>query len=627
MERTVVVKQKRSSPAFVTFIVFCSFIFLLVLGSVVAAQLIFNVNFGLPVLLERTYVTYTKLGKNGRVGNQLFQIAAAIGLAAYLRKDVRLPRIKLHDTLFEEQGNPTVYVEDDAVLKSSSLVPIYEANCFVFQDNINQEFVPNSHIDLQGYRQNPRYFHSVISSIRRAFQIKLSLLALVQVKLQMLLQEYHENVVWMGVHIRRGDYVGHNMHEVCTLQYYRTAISILASLQKTVAIVLISDDKKWCENNIDQLVPIAVNNVGVFVSPFTTWEEDFACLFTCPLKVLSNSTFAWWAAFLDARYNSRVILPKPWIRKVSPENYEEGDYQDMMMHRDPRWECIPVDKATVNIMDSPNQIVRIGAYYQCYKQPHAFINACFHFRQVYSDTTLVVVSDAGEDFERVSLDVFGAKSYTTNPVRNGNGNTTFIDSLEKIILFLENFIQGAKQMEEEYFILLEDDIFQQRAVCLEMSKLRYFDLIGNNNITASFNTETAAKMRAYTTSSYYGGCGGSLFRTKFWAGLNVSKIREQVQWFGNLNNHKFHSDMVLSAICLLNLGKIGCGQQLFPTEFAERPPSFGSTTYPAILHMYKELYNQPLTQWEKAALEGSQQNQAAAAEANDEVDEVDEVDE
>ena len=61
--------------------------------------------------------------------------------------------------------------------------------------------------------------------------------------------------------------------------------------------------------------------------------------------------------------------------------------------------------------------------------------------------------------------------------------------------------------------------------------------------------------------------------------------------------------MVLSFVCLLNNGKICCGQLLFPTEFAEKPPSFGSPSYPAILHMYKELYNQPLTEWETHAFQ------------------------
>ena len=84
----------------------------------------------------------------------------------------------------------------------------------------------------------------------------------------------------------------------------------------------------------------------------------------------------------------------------------------------------------------------------------------------------------------------------------------------------------------------------------------------------------------------------------------MTTVTNQLKEFGRLNNNQFHSDMVLAFLCILNGGQMCCGQKVFPTELAENPARMGEKTYPAILHMYKELYNQEPAESDQYVLVG-----------------------
>ena len=44
--------------------------------------------------------------------------------------------------------------------------------------------------------------------------------------------------------------------------------------------------------------------------------EDFEILKNCQHKIISNSTFSWWAAFLGEIEGSITICPKKWTNKI-----------------------------------------------------------------------------------------------------------------------------------------------------------------------------------------------------------------------------------------------------------------------------------------------------------------------
>ncbi len=570
------------------------------------------------------YVSYPKLGSNGRLGNQMFQIAATVGFGASLDKFVEFSPVGWNHTQLFDSYHADIFKLNEK-LQSTSL-NLQEQRCFWFEDNESQASLTrnkNANVAIDGYRQNIRYFTNSIPEIRRMFRISRKLKNRVKLELLSAASKLAADTKLIGVHVRRGDYANHPVHDVCCVNYFILGIHYFRKMfDPNALVVIITDDKDWCKKEFEN-----AKLENYIISPFQTEHDDFVCLNICNFKVISNSTFAYWAAFLDNRFNSQVFVPKPWI------NDQDVDYDNFF---DKRWitcDCNAIkdeaktteikkmdkmtdqkgDKKAAEAKQEKKQINQsiltnheisakselvlpvYGAFYQCYRQPRAFIESCTLYREVYPTGTLVIVNDAGDNFLQASK-YFNADSYITNSFQSGNGKTTCLNDLEKIKLFVFNFIRAAKMMKEEFFMLLEDDVSVLRPIS---AKIGGYDIVGNNNNTARFNEGTMKLLKskgALTTKSQnmYMGCGGSLFRSAFWSSLRDSGddlLTSQLIEFAALNDGVYHSDIVLAYLCLANHGTICCGQEEFPTEFAEKRPLFGSPTYPAVLHMEKRLYN------------------------------------
>ncbi len=284
------------------------------------------------------YVTYPRLGKNGRLGNQLFQMSATISLAK------RLGRCGPSSFVSFSLTNDDLQCAHD----------FYENSCFEFTNWDISEDVKRASIGIDGYRQNPRYFNHMLFDIRQAFKISQKL------KVQILDIYPFLADFCIGVHVRRGDYVDNQVHEVCNKNVYEQGIKLFVSIigDKNVPILFISDDIEWCKKNFE-------HNANIYFSKFQADYEDFACLSMCSHKVISNSTFAWWACFLDARFDAYVFAPKPWIH----DSFATPGCNDLY---DETWYIF--DTIQNQITYPCTTSLAIGAYYQCFKQPTAFIN-------------------------------------------------------------------------------------------------------------------------------------------------------------------------------------------------------------------------------------------------------------
>jgi hypothetical protein len=525
----------------------------------------------------------TNFHSPGRFGNQCFQVGSLIGLSQSLNKKIKIDW-PMGNLLFEpiDECNFRAVVEVDP----KNTVVFEEKNPFAFE---NIKCDKNVNLDIHGYRQNCAYFNHVVYDLRRAFTFRKKLVDAVYVKLPCLNSLKNTCI---GVHIRREDFVDNPLHEVCNSTYYLFGINFFRSMYPNAPIVLISDDKKWCSEFIASNLAIS----DIFVSPFTTAWEDFICLSLCGQKVLSNSTFGWWAAWIDMRVTSHVLAPSPWILQSFENKWKEL--------YDPQWFIF--DTKQNMLIQVPTKLpMNIGAFYQCYKQPHAFYNVCKAFRCIYPDSSLIVINDAGDDLSKIAS-YFNANSYKSNPSRNGDGITTNMHQMQQIITFLFNFVDAARQMNETWFILLEDDVCCQRALQLPSENVNA-DVVGNNLMCCKFNDGTMdllQKNGIQWTSKYYGGNGGSLFRTSFWAKLDKVKIVEQLITFSTKND-TFHTDIVIAFLCLMNHGRLICGPTEFPSEFSETKFSLGTNTTPAILHQMKQWYNKPLTLHEQANFVGT----------------------
>jgi len=156
---------------------------------------------------------------------------------------------------------------------------------------------------LNGVWANPRYFADAAPTVRA------EILDAVGGPLPVGLPV---GAVPVAFHVRRGDYLTH--HAMANLDYvaYLDAARRLFrdKLGNTpIVFVVFSDDPAWCRSNLA--------GEDVVFSPGRSMLEDFRMMIGCSHHVISNSTFAWWAAFLGGTSETVVVAPQRWIANQS----------------------------------------------------------------------------------------------------------------------------------------------------------------------------------------------------------------------------------------------------------------------------------------------------------------------
>ena len=129
----------------------------------------------------------------------------------------------------------------------------------------------------------------------------------------------------VGIHIRRGDYLNHPVYkDICTYEYYAKAIALIQEKIKNPVFYIFSNDILWCKNNIEKLI----SGCKVVYVDWNKGEDsycDMQLLMACKTLIIANSSFSWWAAYLNAR-NPWVIAPKKWKNKRETFSYQLEDW-------------------------------------------------------------------------------------------------------------------------------------------------------------------------------------------------------------------------------------------------------------------------------------------------------------
>lgn len=102
-----------------------------------------------------------------------------------------------------------------------------------------------------------------------------------------------------AIHVRRGDYVNNPFHsDLSETDYYVRAKAMV----KDKTFHVFSDDVGWCkQQDVFKycLFPQGKNEI-----------EDFNLMAGCEVIIMANSTFSWWASYVNPNPNKRIIAPK-----------------------------------------------------------------------------------------------------------------------------------------------------------------------------------------------------------------------------------------------------------------------------------------------------------------------------
>lgn len=161
---------------------------------------------------------------------------------------------------------------------------------------------------LDGYWQSERYFKDSADLIRKDLQFAISPSA----KDEEVERRIEEGDA-IAVHVRRGDFVSDSaisaIHGACGLDYYQRAIAYAVNKVKNPQIFIFSDDPSWVKQNLRTGLP----TVYVTHNNESTAIQDFRLMSLCDHQIIANSTFSWWAAWLNANPTKTVIAPARWF--------------------------------------------------------------------------------------------------------------------------------------------------------------------------------------------------------------------------------------------------------------------------------------------------------------------------
>lgn len=249
--------------------------------------------------------------RKGGLGNQMFQVAAAVVYAKETNRRIILP------DEFYNTHNPKNTDYAESIFREF----IHRLNRPLDQQAIDQLLLSDftqhpgepgfedwspvklpGNIVLHGYFQNYPPIQRHEEAIRSIF---LSGLGNCRISL-------HDSCHRAGIHVRRGDYLKPPFSDVLPVQplsYYQEAIHIFP--QDKTEFYIFSDDIKWCkEQEIFQQLP-----KKIFVEESNELKA-LAMMTTCTGGMIcANSSFSWWGAFLGAhKHRKPVIVPKNWFK-------------------------------------------------------------------------------------------------------------------------------------------------------------------------------------------------------------------------------------------------------------------------------------------------------------------------
>ena len=223
-----------------------------------------------------------------RLGNQMFQIAAAAALAERDGDEFWIPNWAYADMF-----------EGEFVLQGRG-GPFKQWT----EPGFHHTDIPEGMNVLNGYFQSEKYFKDNDSKIRKMFTIKQGIKDAIYKKHKNLLDR--DNVV--ALHLRRGDYLTlPDHHPVMDLNYFMKAMK---KFPKDSIFLVFSDDTQWCKDNFPGI------GEKFFIIEGQTDVEDFAMMTMCDHNCIANSSFSWWAAWLNDNEAKVVVAPEKWFGKA-----------------------------------------------------------------------------------------------------------------------------------------------------------------------------------------------------------------------------------------------------------------------------------------------------------------------
>lgn len=293
----------------------------------------------------------------GGLGNQMFQYALYLQLKS-LGREVKLDDVS--GFVQDEQREPALapfgvtYVrptkKELQEMLDSSMLPwqrvrrklfgrhkksyFEESKCFL------PEVLTWDDIYLEGYWQSEAYFRTAADRVREAYDTD-RLIDWLKGEGQWENGGERSAAAYLrkinngcsaSIHVRRGDYLTPENQAlfggICTEAYYREGIRRMRERYPQCRFYLFCNDREWESggNWIDD----DVERVRLSGDQRHRDYAEFVLMSRCRHHILANSSFSWWASYLNPNPRKTVLAPDQWLNGADCRDYYRADMEKIV---------------------------------------------------------------------------------------------------------------------------------------------------------------------------------------------------------------------------------------------------------------------------------------------------------
>ncbi len=266
----------------------------------------------------------------GRLGNQMFQFAFAyttskkLNTSFFIHKHNSLHYFNLYEGFEKKNKRNALHFAFLNVLKKSSIPfsiksarrPLtylfnwaISKNVCIWNNTIDDKNYLLSKIKnnvlYDGFFQSEEYFIQFQEDIKNLFEINKYYQKLFLEKKQQLLKKKY-----IAIHLRRNDYLNYGGEELggtdmtLPISFYKNCISKIKDIGQ-YNVIFVSDDIEFAKKEFGNCQNYFYENNDEIT--------DFQLLLNANILIIANSTFSWWAAWLNKKEDKLVFAPKYFI--------------------------------------------------------------------------------------------------------------------------------------------------------------------------------------------------------------------------------------------------------------------------------------------------------------------------
>ena len=289
----------------------------------------------------------------GGLGNQMFQYALYLQLkslgkevkiddvSGFVQDEKRTPALEPFGVSYER---PTK--KELIQMLDSSLLPWNRVRRKLFgrkkksyfeeDKRYHPEIMTWDDIYLEGYWQTEKYFDAIADEVRHVYDTDRLQRNIKGDGLEDWLRLI-DSTQSVSMHVRRGDYLLPENRAlfggICTDRYYREAMGRMMKERSDCRFYLFTNDKQWAKEQIAGCKKTEAcetdaklyNNIEVVDLGERNDYAEFVLMSRCKHNILANSSFSWWASYLNKNENKTVLAPDRWLNGWDCEDIYRKD--------------------------------------------------------------------------------------------------------------------------------------------------------------------------------------------------------------------------------------------------------------------------------------------------------------